>query len=70
MTEVRTEMVGNVWKILVNVGDSVGSDESIVILESMKMEMPISAGISGRVVEIRVTEGETVLEGDVLALVE
>jgi len=63
-------MTGNVWKILVNVGDQVEIGQEVVILESMKMEIPIESEISGKVSEIKVKEGDFVNEGDVLITIE
>jgi acetyl-CoA carboxylase biotin carboxyl carrier protein len=66
MTEIKASITGNVWKILVKVGDVIEEDDEVVILESMKMEIPIEAIDDGTVVEIRTTEGAAVKEGDVL----
>lgn len=68
--EVCSEITGNVWKIVKQVGDSVEEDEPIVILESMKMEIPVSAPEDGTIKEIRITEGEVVQEGAVVAVLE
>jgi acetyl-CoA carboxylase biotin carboxyl carrier protein len=62
---VRSEIAGSVWKIEVAVGDRVGEDDPLIILESMKMEIPLLAPRAGRVKEILVAEGEAVAEGDV-----
>lgn len=70
MTEVKAELVGNVWKIEVKPGDSVGADDVILILESMKMEIPVVAPVAGKVAEIRVSEQDVVKEGQVLAVIE
>jgi acetyl-CoA carboxylase biotin carboxyl carrier protein len=64
--QVCAHITGTVWKILVAVGDSVEAEQSLVILESMKMEMPVEAPNAGRVSRIAVTEGQAVEEGDVL----
>jgi len=66
MTEIKATITGNVWKILVKVGDEVEEDDEVVILESMKMEIPIESIDDGTVVEIRTAEGASVKEGDVL----
>lgn len=66
MKEVRTNMAGNVWKIQVAVGDEVKSGQEVVILESMKMEIPITAEADGVVAELKVEEGSFVNEDDVL----
>ncbi|MCD8511155.1 MAG: acetyl-CoA carboxylase biotin carboxyl carrier protein subunit [Bacillus sp. (in: Bacteria)] len=66
MKEVRTNMAGNVWKIQVAVGDEVKVGQEVVILESMKMEIPIAAEADGVVAELKVEEGSFVNEDDVL----
>lgn len=63
-------MTGNVWKIVKNEGDSVESGEDVVILESMKMEIPITAETSGTIKELKVAEGDFVNEGDEIAVIE
>jgi acetyl-CoA carboxylase biotin carboxyl carrier protein len=68
--DVKTEITGNVWKIVAEVGQAVEEDEPILILESMKMEIPVAAPEDGRVIEIRVSEGDTVTEGTVVARIE
>jgi acetyl-CoA carboxylase biotin carboxyl carrier protein len=68
--ELRAELMGTVWKILKRAGEKVGAGESVVILESMKMEIPVAAAQAGTVREVRVAEGAVVQEGDVLAVVE
>ena len=70
MTEVRAELVGNMWKIVVEVGQRVEEDETLMILESMKMEIPITAPVAGTVREIRVAEGDVVREGQVVAVLD
>ena len=67
--EVRAEMVANVWKIVVAAGDSVEDGDTLVILESMKMEIPVIAESSGQVTELHVSEGDVVQEGDVIAVI-
>ena len=67
--EVLAEMVANVWKVVVNAGDSVEEGETICILESMKMEIPVEATASGTVAELNVTEGGVVQEGDIIAVI-
>jgi biotin carboxyl carrier protein len=67
---VTAELVANVWKVVAEVGDLVGPDDAVVILESMKMEIPVPAEVSGTITEISVNEGDVVTEGDVLAVVE
>ncbi|HET6818914.1 MAG TPA: biotin/lipoyl-binding carrier protein [Mycobacteriales bacterium] len=68
--EVRAEMVANVWKVVVNAGDSVEEGDTLVILESMKMEIPVAAESGGTIKELRVNEGDVVQEGDVIAIIE
>lgn len=68
--EIRAEMVANVWKIVVTQGDSVADGDTLVILESMKMEIPVLAESDGVVVALHVAEGDVVQEGDVLAVIE
>jgi acetyl-CoA carboxylase biotin carboxyl carrier protein len=68
VAHVEANITGTVWKIEVSVGDRVEEGDTVLILESMKMEMPIEAEDDGTVAEIRVEEGETVKEGDVLVV--
>jgi biotin carboxyl carrier protein len=70
VAEVRSEMVANVWKVIVEPGQPVASGDPLVILESMKMEIPVESPADGTVREIRVEEGGVVQEGDVIAVVE
>ncbi|MGH7272782.1 MAG: acetyl-CoA carboxylase biotin carboxyl carrier protein subunit [Polyangiaceae bacterium] len=65
-TSVSAHITGTVWKVEVAVGDQVSEGQSCVILESMKMEMPVEAPAAGRVEKIHVKEGQPVNEGDVL----
>ncbi len=67
MGEVRSEMVANVWKVVVNEGDQVAAGDPLVILESMKMEIPVEAPEAGRVQKVAVEEGGVVQEGDLIA---
>ena len=69
-TEVEAQITGNVWKIEKAVGDAVAEGEAILILESMKMEIPVVAPCAGRIAEIRVREGDSIEEGAVLAVIE
>lgn len=69
MTEVKAELVGNLWKIVVEVGQTVEEDDTLMILESMKMEIPITTPASGIVQQILVAEGEVVQEGQTVAIV-
>ena len=68
--EVLAEMVANVWKVLVSAGDDVSEGDTLVILESMKMEIPVEATASGKVSAVNVSEGGVVQEGDVIAVIE
>ncbi len=69
-TEVEAQITGNVWKIEKAVGDRVEEEDVILIIESMKMEIPVEAPCAGKIIEIRVQEGEAVEEGAILALIE
>ncbi len=69
-TEVKAELVGNVWKVEAKAGDSVEEDDILVILESMKMEIPVVAPVSGTVREVRVKEQDLVREGQVIAVID
>jgi acetyl-CoA carboxylase biotin carboxyl carrier protein len=69
VAEVRAEMVANVWKVLVSQGDQVEDGDTLVILESMKMEIPVLAEGSGTVSQLAVSEGQVVQEGDLIAVV-
>jgi len=66
LVQVCAHITGTVWKIQVKVGDQVEAEQSLVILESMKMEMPVEAPEAGQVSRIAVSEGQAVEEGDVL----
>ena len=66
MSNISSTMAGNVWKIQVQVGDKIEEGQEVVILESMKMEIPIEAEASGTVKAIKVNEGDFVNEGDTI----
>ncbi|HEY1520112.1 MAG TPA: biotin/lipoyl-binding carrier protein [Solirubrobacteraceae bacterium] len=70
MPDVEAHITGTVWKVEVAVGDSVEEGDTVVILESMKMEMPVEAEDPGVVKEIRCEEGQSVSEGDTLVVLE
>jgi biotin carboxyl carrier protein len=70
MTEIRAEIAATVWKVLVHEGASVQADDDVVILESMKMEIPVTSPAAGRVVSVRVAPEDRVDEGQVLVVVE
>ncbi len=69
MSELIAPIAGKVWKIVVAVGDKVELDDEMIILEAMKMETPIFSDSSGTITEIKVEEGVSVNEGDVLAII-
>ncbi len=68
--EVLAEMVANVWKVVATAGAPIATGDTICILESMKMEIPVEAPVAGTLAEVRVAEGATVQEGDVIAVIE
>jgi acetyl-CoA carboxylase biotin carboxyl carrier protein len=68
--EVRAEVLGRLWRIVAEVGQRVEEDETILVLESMKMEIPVTSPISGTVTAILATRGEVVQEGQTVAIVE
>jgi acetyl-CoA carboxylase biotin carboxyl carrier protein len=68
--EIRAEMVANVWKVVKATGDEVTEGETLVILESMKMEIPVVAESDGTVGRLAVNEGDVVQEGDLIAVIE
>jgi acetyl-CoA carboxylase biotin carboxyl carrier protein len=70
VTEIRAEMVANVWKVVAAEGDSVADGDTLVILESMKMEIPVLAEGSGTLTKMAVAEGDVIQEGDLIAVVE
>ena len=69
MAEVRAEMVANVWKVVAAQGDRVDDGDTLVILESMKMEIPVLAEGSGVITTMHVAEGDVVQEGDLIAVI-
>ena len=69
MSEVRAEMVANVWKVVAAEGDTVDDGDTLVILESMKMEIPVLAEVSGTVTKVAVAEGDVIQEGDLIAVI-
>ena len=70
MADIEAHITGTVWKVEVEVGDDVAEGDTVVILESMKMEMPVEAEDEGTVKEIKVSEGQAVSEGDTLIVLE
>lgn len=68
--DIKTEITGKVWKIEARPGDALEEDQPILILESMKMEIPVAAPIRCKVVSILVAEGDAVTEGDAVAVID
>jgi len=68
--DVRTEITANVWQVRVEVGQTVDVGDELVILESMKMEIPVEAPVAGKVAEIRVEPETQVHEGDIVAVID
>ena len=69
MAEVRAEMVANVWKVVAAEGQQIGAGDTLVILESMKMEIPVLAEDPGTLSQLNVAEGDVVQEGDPIATI-
>ena len=69
MAEIRAEMVANVWKVVAAQGDRVDDGDTLVILESMKMEIPVAAPCVGIILSLHVGEGDSVTEGQILAVI-
>lgn len=69
-TTICSEVTGSVWKIQTKPGDTLEADDTVMVLESMKMEIPVLAPDGGRIVKILVAEGDAVKEGQELAIVE
>ena len=69
MTEVKAELTGNLWKIVAHEGDAVEEDDTLMILESMKMEIPVLAEGLGVITKMHVAEGDVVQEGDLIATI-
>jgi len=67
---VKAEITGNVWKIVAQVGDALEEEQTILIMESMKMEIPVMAPMKGKLRELLVKEGQEVSEGQDLAVIE
>ena len=70
MPNIEAHITGNIWKVEVAVGDLIKEGDTVVILESMKMEIPVESEDDGTVKEIRCEEGQAVSEGDVLIVLE
>ncbi len=69
MAEVRAEMVANVWKVVATEGDQVEDGDTLVILESMKMEIPVLVEGAGTLAKLHVAEGDVIQEGDLIATI-
>ncbi|HLQ98152.1 MAG TPA: acetyl-CoA carboxylase biotin carboxyl carrier protein subunit [Candidatus Dormibacteraeota bacterium] len=70
MKEIKASMAGSIWQIHVSVGDQVAKGQDVVVLESMKMEIPIATESAGIVKEVKMGEGDFVNEGDVILVIE
>ena len=70
MAEIRAEMVANVWQVVASEGAAVADGDTLVILESMKMEIPVLAEDSGVLTRLAVAQGDVVQEGDLIAIIE
>jgi acetyl-CoA carboxylase biotin carboxyl carrier protein len=70
VAEVRAEMVANVWKVVAAEGERVSDGTTLVILESMKMEIPVLAEEPGTITKLAVAEGDVVQEGDLIAIID
>jgi biotin carboxyl carrier protein len=70
VAEIRAEMVANVWKVVAAEGQQVGAGDTVVILESMKMEIPVLAEDPGRLSKLNVAEGDVIQEGDLIAVID
>ena len=67
--QVAAPIAGTIWKITTTVGSEVAEEDTVISMESMKMEMPVEAGCAGSIVEIRIKEGDPVQEGNVLLVI-
>ena len=70
VAEIRAEMVANVWKVVAAEGQQIGSGDTVVILESMKMEIPVLAEDPGVLSKLNVAEGDVIQEGDLIAIID
>ncbi|MBM3154174.1 MAG: biotin/lipoyl-binding carrier protein [Chloroflexi bacterium] len=70
MTEILSPITGSVWKIITQTGAQVNEGDTVVILESMKMEIKVKAPHNGKVTEIKVKESDSILEDDIIAIIE
>jgi biotin carboxyl carrier protein len=70
VSEIRAEMVANVWQVVAAQGQQVHDGDTLVILESMKMEIPVLAESDGTLTKLAVAEGDVIQEGDLIAVIE
>ena len=70
MTQLKADVTGSVWKIVTSAGQALQPGDTVMILESMKMEIPVPAPVACKLVEIVVSEGDAVTEGDIIAHIE
>jgi len=70
MTEVRAEITANVWQVPASVGQRVVEGDTLAILESMKMEIPVEAPVAGTIIQVLVAPNDQVQEGDLIAVIE
>lgn len=68
--EVKSDVTGSVWKIVTQIGQRIDAGEPLMIIESMKMEIPVVLEDAGTIIELRVTEGQSISEGQIVALVD
>ena len=69
-SEIKAEVAGSMWKVLIKPGDTFDEGDTLMIIESMKMEIPVIAEDAGRVLDVRATEGQPVAEGEIVCTVE
>ena len=70
VAEIRAEMVANVWKVVKAAGDDIAEGDTLVILESMKMEIPVVSPIAGTITEVAVEPDTSIKEGDLVAVID
>jgi biotin carboxyl carrier protein len=70
VTEVRAEITANVWQVQVEAGQTVAEGDTLAILESMKMEIPVESPVAGTVTKVNVAPNDQVQEGDLIAVIE
>ncbi|MDH6196725.1 acetyl-CoA carboxylase biotin carboxyl carrier protein [Mycobacterium frederiksbergense] len=68
--EVRAEIVASVLEVVVREGDQIGAGDTLVLLESMKMEIPVLAELAGKVTKVNVAEGDVIQAGDLIAVID